>query len=173
MTGPADAPITLVEFSDFQCPYCYKAVAQLNTILKAYPTQVKLVFKQFPLVDSHPAAAISAVAALAANQQGKFWQMHDAMFSSHGNLSRKSIMDWATVIGLDMKRFAADLDSQELKKAVLKDMQDGNDAGVDATPTVFIDGQRYNGALALEAIKPVIEAELKKLAAQGAGKGKG
>jgi len=173
VTGPANAPITLVEFSDFQCPYCYKAVAQLNTVLKAYPTQIKLVFKQFPLVDSHPAAAISAAASLAANQQGKFWQMHDAMFANHGNLSRRAIMDWAAALGLDMKRFAADLDSHEIKQAVIQDMEDGNKLGVDATPTVFIDGQKYNGALALDAIKPIIEAELKRLAAKPAAKGKG
>ena len=169
-TGPATAPITLVEFSDFQCPFCYKAVAQLNTVLKAYPTQVKLVFKQFPLVDSHPEAAISAAAALAANQQGKFWQMHDVMFANHGSLSRKAIMEWAAGLGLDMKRFTADLDSPGIKQAVIRDTEDGNKAGVDATPTIFIDGQKYNGALALDALKPVIEAELKRLAAKPADK---
>ncbi|HXB74306.1 MAG TPA: thioredoxin domain-containing protein [Candidatus Acidoferrales bacterium] len=173
VTGPASAPITLVEFSDFQCPFCYKAVAQLNTVLKAYPTHVKLVFKQFPLVDSHPEAAISAAAALAANQQGKFWQMHDVMFANHGGLSRKAIMEWAAGLGLDMKRFTADLDSPGIKQAVMRDMDDGNKAGVDATPTLFIDGQKYNGALALDALKPVIEAELKRLAAKPAAKGKG
>jgi protein-disulfide isomerase len=169
-SGPANAPITLVEFSDFQCPFCYKAVAQLNTLLKAYPTQVRLISKQFPLIDSHPAAAISAAAALAAHQQGKFWQMHDIMFANHGNLSRKAILDWATGLGLDMKRFTADLDSPAIKQAVQRDMEDGNRAGVDATPTVFIDGQKYNGGLALDALKPVIEAELKRLAGKPAVK---
>jgi protein-disulfide isomerase len=173
VTGPPNAPVTLVEFSDFQCPFCYKAVAQLNDILKAYPTQVKLIFKQFPLVDSHPEAAISASAALAAQQQGKFWQMHDLMFANHGKLSRQAIMQWAASLGLDMKRFAADLDSPGIKVALQRDMEDGNKAGVDATPTIFIDGQKYNGALALDAIKPVIEAELKKLGAKPAAKGKG
>ena len=173
VNGPANAPITLVEFSDFQCPYCYKAVAQLNAILKAYPTQVKLIFKQFPLVDSHPQAAISAAAALAAKQQGKFWELHDLMFANHGNLSRQGIMQWAAGIGLDMKRFIADLDSPAVKQALQKDMQDGEKAGVDATPTVFIDGQRYNGSLTLEAVKPIIDGELKKLAGKPASKGKG
>jgi protein-disulfide isomerase len=170
--GPAGARITLVEFSDFQCPFCYKAVAHLNTLLKAYPTQVKLIFKQFPLVDSHPEAAISAAAALAAHQQGKFWQMHDIMFANHGNLSRKAILGWAAGLGLDMMRFTADLDSPAIKQAVKRDMEDGTRAGVDATPTVFIDGQKYNGALALDAIKPVIEAELKRMGAKPAAKGK-
>jgi protein-disulfide isomerase len=170
--GPANARITLVEFSDFQCPFCYKAVAHLNTLLKAYPTQVKLIFKQFPLVDSHPEAAISAAAALAAHQQGKFWQMHDIMFANHGNLSRKAILGWAAGLGLDMGRFTADLDSPAIQKAVKRDLDDGARAGVDATPTVFIDGQKYNGALALDTIKPVIEAELKRLGGKPAAKGK-
>lgn len=173
LTGPANAPVTLVEFSDFQCPYCYKAVAQLNAVLKAYPTQVKLIFKQFPLVDSHPQAAISAAAALAANRQGKFWPMHDIMFANHGKLSRPAIMTWASGLGLDMNRFTADLDSPAIRQAVQRDMEDGNKAGVDATPTVFIDGQKYNGGLGLEAMKPVIDAELKRLATKPAAKGKG
>ena len=172
-TGPADARITLVEFSDFQCPYCYKAVAQLNAVLKAYPAQVKLIFKQFPLVDSHPEAAIAAAAALAAHHQGKFWQMHDLLFANHGRFSRKAILEWAAGLGLDMKRFTADLDSPAIKKAVERDMEDGNRAGVDATPTIFIDGQKYNGGLALDAIKPVIEAELKRVESKPAAKGKG
>ena len=79
--GPADAPITLIEFSDFQCPYCVKAVGQLKIVLNAYPKQVKLVFRQFPL-DSHSQAAYAASAALAAHNQGKFWQMHDALFAN-------------------------------------------------------------------------------------------
>jgi protein-disulfide isomerase len=170
--GPANALITLVEFSDFQCPFCYKAVAHLNTLLKAYPTQVKLIFKQFPLVDSHPEAAISAAAALAAQQQGKFWQMHDIMFANHGNLSRKAILGWASGLGLDMTRFTADLESPAIKQAVRRDLEDGERAGVDSTPTVFIDGQKYNGALALDAIKPVIDAELKRMRGKPAAKGK-
>jgi protein-disulfide isomerase len=161
--GPANARITLVEFSDFQCPFCYKAVANLSSLLKAYPTQLKLIFKQFPLVESHPEAAISAAAALAAHHQGKFWQMHDIMFANHGNLSRKAILGWAAGLGLDMVRFTADLDSPGIKQAVQRDQEDGSRAGVDSTPTVFINGQKYNGALAVDAIKPVIEAELKRL----------
>ena len=167
--GPAGARITLVEFSDFQCPYCFKAVAQINTILKAYPNDIRLVFKQFPL-ESHPEAPVSASASLAAHQQGKFWQLHDLMFANHGNLSRKAILDWAASLGLDMKRFAADLDSDSVKRTVLRDIQDGSKAGVDATPTLFINGQKYNGALALEAIKPLLDAELKRVSGKAPDK---
>ena len=162
--GPANAPITLVEFSDFQCPYCSKAVAQINATLKAYPNDVRLIFKQYPL-ETHPAASISAAASLAAHQQGKFWPMHDVMFANRPKLSRQSILAWAKDIGLDMKRFTADLDSDAIKKAVLRDQADGDKAGVEGTPTVFLNGQKYNGDLAPEAIKTVIDGELKRLAA--------
>jgi protein-disulfide isomerase len=162
--GPANARITLVEFSDFQCPYCSKAVEKINAILKAYPNDVKLIFKQYPL-DSHPQAQISAQAALAAHQQGKFWPLHDVMFANRPSLSRKSILGWAGGIGLDMKRFEADLDSDAVKKTVVRDVADGDKAGVEGTPTVFINGQRYNGELALEAVRPVIDGELKRVAA--------
>ena len=164
-TGPANAPITLVEFSDFQCPYCSKAVAQISATLKAYPNDVRLIFKQYPL-DSHPAAAISAAASLAAHAQGKFWPMHDVMFANRQKLSRQAILAWAKDIGLDMKRFTADLDSESIRKTVLRDQADGDKAGVEGTPTVFLNGQKYNGDLAPDAIKPVIDGELKRLAAK-------
>jgi len=163
VTGAANARVTLVEFSDFQCPYCWKAVEKINAVLKQYPNDVRLIFKQFPL-DSHSQAQISAQAALAAQQQGKFWQLHDKMFANHSGLSRKAIVEWAGGLGLDMKRFMADLDSEAVKKTVATDVADGEKAGVEGTPTVFINGQRYNGDLDLAAIKPIIEAELKRVA---------
>ena len=161
--GPANARITLVEFSDFQCPYCSKAVIQIAAVLKAYPNDVKLVFKQYPL-DSHPAAAISAAAALAAHNQGKFWQLHDLMFANRPKLGRPAILAWAAQIGLDMKRFNAELDSDPIKKAVLRDTADGDKAGVEGTPTLFINGRRYNGDYDLEKIRPILDAELKRVA---------
>ena len=164
--GPADARITLVEFSDFQCPYCSKAVVQINETLKAYRNDVRLIFKQYPLMELHPAASISAAASLAAHQQGKFWPMHDVMFANRPKLSRQSILTWAKEIGLDMQRFTADLDSDVVKKAVQRDLADGDKAGVEGTPTVFLNGQRYNGSLAPEAFKGVIDSELKRLAAK-------
>lgn len=160
-TGPQSAPVTLVEFSDFQCPYCYKATKQLDSILKAYPTQVKLIFKEFPL-DMHSQAAQAARAAVAANQQGKFWEMYALMFAGRADLSRPALMAMAGKAGLDVKRFAADLDAPATKRVVDKDINDGDNAGVEGTPTIYVDGQRYNGSLDLAAIRPVIEAELKK-----------
>jgi protein-disulfide isomerase len=135
-------------------------VSKLDAVLAAYPGKVKLVFKQFPL-DTHSKAALAAAAALAAHRQGKFWEMHDAMFEHRRDLSLDDIRALARNVGLDMKRFDADLPSEEVKKAVVKDMEDGDKAGVEGTPSVYIDGKKYNGSLDLPAIKTIIDAELK------------
>ncbi len=158
--GPANARVTLVEFSDFQCPFCVAATPQLDALLKAYPSQVKLIFKEFPL-DSHAQAPLAAAAALAAHRQGKFWEMHDAMFAQKGNLSRRGILAMAARMGLDMKRFQADLDSPAIKQAVNREISEGEHIGVDSTPTLFVDGQRFNGPLTVASLKPVVDAELK------------
>jgi protein-disulfide isomerase len=164
--GPQNASITLVEFSDFQCPYCAAAAPELAAVLKAYPTQVKLIFKEYPL-DTHSQAALAAAAAVAAHKQGKFWPMYDAMFAAHNDLSRDNLVALAQKNGLDLKRFEADLDSTEVKEAITRDVQDGDRAGVSGTPTLFIDGQRYNGPIELESLKPVLDAELKHPALAG------
>lgn len=158
--GPSAAPVTLVEFSDFQCPYCVAAVPQIQALLKAFPTQVKLIFKQYPL-DNHSQAAFAATAALAAQKQGKFWQMHDALFAHHDDLSQPNVLAIAKGLGLDMQRFQADLKSPAVQQTVQKDIADGDRAGVPGTPTLYIDGQRLNGPVILEVLKPIIEAELK------------
>jgi protein-disulfide isomerase len=159
--GPAGAVLTLVEFSDFQCPYCYIAVGKLDAVLAAYPGKIKLIFKQFPL-DTHSQAALAAAAAIAAHRQGKFWPMHDALFAHRRELSRSSILALALNAGLDTKRFESDLDSPETKKAIASDVGDGDRAGVEGTPSIFINGRKYNGALDLPAIRTVIDGELKK-----------
>jgi protein-disulfide isomerase len=153
--------VTFVEFSDFQCPYCAEAAGKLHAILKAYPSQVKLVFKQYPL-DTHSQAGLAAAAALAAHRQGKFWPLHDAMFAGRTHLSHKTILAMAGIIGLDTKRFEQDWDSDAVKQAVAREQMEGDKAGVEATPTVFIDGQKYNGGLDLDAVRPIIDAEFKR-----------
>ena len=160
VTGPANAPVKLVEFSDFQCPYCILATPQIQALLKAYNGQVSLTFKQFPL-DMHSQAAAAALAAIAAQKQGKFWQMHDALFEQQGRLSPQIIMQIAGKIGLGLVRFKADMNSDEVKKTVARDLDDGEKAGVAGTPTLFVNGQRYNGAVKAASLKPIIDAELK------------
>lgn len=159
--GPAGAKLTLVEFSDFQCPYCALAVGKLDAVLAAYPGKIKLIFKQFPL-DTHSHAALASAAAIAAHQQGKFWPMHDALFAHRSDLSRAGILAAARTVGLDMKRFEADWASTQTRQTVLRDMADGDKAGVEGTPTVFINGRKYNKPLDLPEIRKYLDEELKR-----------
>ncbi len=159
--GPANAPITLVEFSDFQCPYCAAATPELNAVLKANPAQVRFIFKEYPL-DTHSQAHLAATAAIAAQLQGKFWPMYDALFAHHTELSRASIFSYAQQVGLDMVRFQTDIDSTVVREAVQRDVQDGDQAGVEGTPTLFINGQRYNGPISAQALKIVFDSVLKQ-----------
>lgn len=158
--GPENARITLVEFSDFECPYCSLAAGEVNAIMSAYPKDVKLIYKQFPL-SMHPHASLAAAASLAANQQGKFWQMHDVLFKNFRKLARENILGFAKDIGLDMNKFTADLDSPKYQEVIKKDLADGETAGVYGTPSFFVNGKHYNGPLSLDAIKPILDAELK------------
>lgn len=159
--GPEKAKITLVEFSDFQCPYCSRAIAEVNNILRAYPKDIKLVFKQFPL-EIHSEAQLAAEASLAANAQGKFWPLHDKLFANYRNLSRDNIFLWAKESGLDMEKFKTDVQSGKFRQVVEKDVKDGIGAGVRGTPTFFINGQHYNGLLDLASVRAILDAELKK-----------
>lgn len=158
--GPAAAKVTIVEFSDFQCPYCSMAAPKVLALADLFPKDVRVVFKQFPL-DMHNQAEVAAEASLAANAQGKFWPMHDKLFANFRRLSRQNILQWAAEAGLDVPKFTADLDSHKFRAAVQKEMNEGMKAGVMGTPTFFINGKRYNGAMEPEIVKPLIEAELR------------
>ena len=157
--GPANARITLVEFSDFECPYCSQAAAKMEPILQAYPNDARLVYKQYPL-SSHPHAKIAAEASIAAQAQNKFWPMHDKLFANGQRLSNLIIVQIAKEIGLDMSKFQSDLISARVKQSVAKDIADGDKVQVSATPTFFINGKRYNGPLDLAVLKPILDAEL-------------
>lgn len=159
--GPAGAKITLVEFSDFQCPYCSQAVLQLEAIQKAFPNDVKLIFKQFPLSQIHPQATLAAQAALAANAQGKFWPIHDKMFANHTKLTRENLIAWAKDAGCDVPKFTADMDSAKTRQQLASDLDQGQAAGVEGTPTIFVNGRHYNGSLELKPFGDVLRQELK------------
>jgi protein-disulfide isomerase len=158
--GPENARVTIVEFSDFQCPFCSKAVAEANEIVRQFPKDVRLVFKQFPL-DSHADAEFGAEAALAAQAQGKFWQMHDLLYAGFPDLARKTVMNYAKELGLDMNKFTADLDSRKFKARVRFEEQEGEAAGVGGTPTFFFNGKKYNGVFDVASVTPLIKKELK------------
>ncbi|MBI2680680.1 MAG: thioredoxin domain-containing protein [Candidatus Solibacter usitatus] len=133
----------------------------MNAVLQKFPKDVKLVFKQYPL-SNHSQAALAAEASLAAHAQGKFWEMHDIMYAHFRDLSREHIFGWAKQIGLNMDRFKADLDSRKFKAQVEKETAEGDAAGVEGTPTFYVNGQKYNGSLDPEAFAAVLTGELKK-----------
>ncbi|HEX4133273.1 MAG TPA: thioredoxin domain-containing protein [Bryobacteraceae bacterium] len=158
--GPENAKVTIVEFSDFQCPFCSVAVAQANAIVKQFPRDVRLVFKQFPL-DSHRDAEFGAEAALAAQAQGKFWEMHDLLYGGFPDLSRRTVMNYGRKLGLDMNRFTSDVDSHKFQSRVHSEEQEGEVAGVGGTPTFFINGRKYNGVFDVASVAPLIKKQLK------------
>jgi protein-disulfide isomerase len=158
--GPANAKVTIVEFSDFQCPYCAKAAVEAAQLVQRFPKDVKLVFKQFPL-EEHSQAALAAEASLAAHAQGKFWPLHDKMYANFRQISYPRILAWALETGLDMQRFRADLDSHKYAAEVHNEEQQGEAAGVEGTPTFFIDGKKFNGVFEVSAIAPIVQDELK------------
>jgi protein-disulfide isomerase len=158
--GPDNARVTIVEFSDFQCPYCSKAVAEANNVVRAFPKDVRLVFKQFPL-DFHAQAEFAAEAALAAQAQGKFWEMHDKMYAGFPDLRTGTIMRYAREIGLDLNRFTSEVGSHKYKARVQSEEQQGENAGVGGTPTFFINGKKYNGVFDLATVSPLIKKELR------------
>ena len=159
--GPEAARVTLVEFSDFQCPFCRGGADALTAVMKAFPGALRLVFKQFPL-DIHSQAALAAEASLAAHAQGKFWEMHDRIFASPRGFNEAKLADWAKDLGLDATRFAADLSAHKYRSTVNREVREGIEAGVQGTPTLFLNGRLYRGAVKFEDLKPAIEAALAK-----------
>ena len=159
--GPADAPVTVVEFSDFQCPYCGREAPVIDRVMKEYEGKVKLVFRNFPL-DLHPFAAKAAEAGACAADQGKFWELHDRMFANQQKLGVDDLKGYAKAVGIDQSRFDKCLDSGEKKPLVDSDMKAGTEAGVSGTPAFFINGIFINGAQPYEQLKQTVERELKK-----------
>ena len=159
--GPNDAKVTIVEFSDFQCPFCTRASATVDQVMEQYAGKVKLVFRHFPL-DFHDKAPKAAEAAICANEQDKFWQMHDMMFKNQDKLGIDDLKANATSLGLDAAKFNECLDSGKNKKVVDEDMAAGKKLGVTGTPAFFINGTMLSGAQPIEAFKELIDAELKQ-----------
>jgi protein-disulfide isomerase len=159
--GPADAPVTIVEFSDFQCPYCKTFRDQtLNALLEEYGDQVRFVFRDFPLNQIHPYAQKAAEAAECANEQGKYWEMHDLLFANSPNLGVDALKGFAEQLGLDTEQFNECLDSGRYADEVTADLQEGMSYGVSGTPTFFINGVRLVGAQPLANFQAIIDQEL-------------
>jgi protein-disulfide isomerase len=157
--GPANAPITIVEFSDLQCPFCARVVPTIKALMAQYPTQIKFVFKNFPL-DFHADSRLAHQAALAAAEQGKFWEMHDLVFANQESMKRNNLFQKARLLHLDMEKFSADLDSEKIKNQIDSDRQSGAALRVDGTPTFYINSLQYSGAISLEKFQTAVNQEL-------------
>jgi len=160
--GAKNAPVTITVFDDFQCPYCARLVPTLEQVLAAYPTQVRVVYKHFPL-SMHKFAEQAAIASIAARNQGKFWPMHDLLFANYNKLNDAKIRELAETVGLDMARFDKDLVNPALKQEVAADMQLGAKAGVRGTPAVYLNGVSLKDR-SISGFKKSIDAELNKAA---------
>jgi protein-disulfide isomerase len=162
--GPADAPVTITVFDDFQCPYCARLLPTLEKALAAYPQNVRLVFKHFPL-SMHKFANQAAKASIAARNQGKFWPLHDLLFANYNKLNDEKISELAKSVGLDMERFEKDLANPALQQEISADMKLGTEVGVRGTPSVYINGAQLKDR-SLKGFRAAIDAELKKKASR-------
>jgi protein-disulfide isomerase len=158
--GNKDAPVTIVEFSDFQCPYCARVQPTLRQVLQAYPNEVKLVYKDFPL-SFHQHARNAAKAARAAGEQGKYWEMHDLIFEKYSSLTVEMFKEFAAKLNLDMNRFASDFSSNKYDNLIQQDMNLGRKAGVAGTPTLFMNGKRMKSRSFVD-FKTAIDGYLKQ-----------
>lgn len=157
--GPSDAPVTITLFDDFQCPYCARLLPTIEKVMQAYPTQVRVVFKHFPL-SMHKFARQAAIASIAARNQGKFWPLHDQLFANYNQLNDEKIRQLAENVGLDMERFDKDIKNPALQQEIAADMQLGTSSGVRGTPAVYINGAQL-GDRSFEGFKRAIDAALK------------
>jgi protein-disulfide isomerase len=150
--GPADASVTLLEYGDFACPFCGQAFWELKRLEQATGDELRFVFRHFPLAQAHPHAMLAAEAAEAAGAQGKFWEMHDTLFTNQDALELSALLGYAGEIGLDMMRFARDLQDHHHLHKVRRDFMEGVRSGVNGTPTLFINGERWNGSYTAAAL---------------------
>jgi len=158
--GTAGAPVTIVLFTEFQCPYCSKMVSVINQVLEKNKANVKVVFKNFP-IPNHPFARKAAAAALAAARQGKFWELHDRLFQNYDRLNDQVVQEQARQLRLDMKKFQTDMNDPQIAQQINQDYQDGAKAGVRGTPTVFVNGSLLRNN-SLEGFQAAIDKELQR-----------
>jgi protein-disulfide isomerase len=157
LIGSPNAPITLVEYGDYQCPYCAAAHRQVKRLLEELGDQVAYVFRHFPLTQVHPQSMQAAEAAEAAGAQGQFWEMHDLLFDNQAALDHASLISYADALGLDVPRFLKDLREHRFESRIRRDFMDGVRSGVNGTPTFFINGVRHEGGYTFEALLDAIQ----------------
>jgi len=161
--GNPDAPITVVEFSDFECPFCKRGKETMDQLVKAYPEKVRVAFKHLPL-PFHKNAKPASRAALAAGEQGKFWEMHGELFNNQNKLNQEGFIEMAKNIGLDVEKFKADMENKaaEFDKIIEADMKEANQLGVRGTPGFFVNGVQVRGARPLPYFKNLVDKWIEK-----------
>lgn len=158
--GSAVAPVTLVEYGDYECPYCGSAYLIVKAIIKHFGSKLRFVFRNMPLNEMHPNAELAAEAAEAAGAQGKFWEMHDALYEHQLELGPDLVRMLARQFHLDVTRFEDDLVSRRYRDHVKHDFISGVRSGVAGTPTFFINGERYDGALDEESLTAKMQRKI-------------
>jgi protein-disulfide isomerase len=159
--GAADAPVVVVEYTDFQCPYCAKLGEIFTRLLEKYPGKIKIVYKSFPL-NNHQYAWKAAAAAMAAHQKGRFWEFHDRLYANYKTLNDEKIMEIRKAFGFDTPQFEALIKSDQVRRQVAIDRKEGQRNGVRGTPTVFINGKRLKDK-SLKGFEAAINNELKTI----------
>jgi len=160
--GHANAPVTLVEYGDYQCPYCGAAYPVVKRLQHALGNRLRFVFRNFPLTQAHPYAMVAAEAAEAAALQGKFWEMHDLIYENQPDLAPDVLLAWAEEVGLDLKEFGTAIKQGEVTKRIKEDRMSGIRSGVNGTPCFFINGTRYDGPAENDSLRTALEEQLSK-----------
>ncbi len=173
--GPADAPITLIEFGDYQCPSCRAYHPVVAEVLKRYPDKVRLEFHHYPLIQIHAHAMTASMAVEAAGEQGKYWEMNDLVFELQPEWAQSQnpeteFLTMASRLGLDQNKFMQSMRSLELQDRVLKDVVAARQGNIEAVPTFFLNGKQIQPRLAVDDFVKIIEAELQAIGAAGAAK---
>lgn len=159
--GDKNAKVTLVEYSDFQCPYCSRVKTTLDQLLTDYKGKVRLIFRHFPLTSMHANAQKAAEASECAGEQGKFWEMHDKLFENQSDLSVDNYKKWAKELGLNSSKFDSCLDTGKFADKVKNGVTEGSNYGVQGTPATFVNGVLVSGAVPIEDFKSIIDPLLK------------
>jgi protein-disulfide isomerase len=159
--GRADAPVTVLEYGDYECPYCRGAARDVHEMLERYPDTVRFVFRNFPISQLHPHAEQAAEAAEAAGAQGKYWQMYELLLQPSSHLDLGSLLDYAGDLGLDLGRFRHEVTDHVYVAKIEQDLREGVEDGVNATPKFYVDGQRIDGKLPLEGLEDAIRAAVR------------
>jgi protein-disulfide isomerase len=157
--GAEDAPVTIIQFAEFQCPYCGRAGESVDQVMKEYEGKIKMVFRDFPL-SFHDRAVPAAVAANCGGEQGKYWEMHKQMMANQSALSESDLEGYATKSGLDISKWQECRKDPKQEAEVQKDFEDGSKVGVTGTPAFFINGIMFSGAIPFEQFKEIIDREL-------------